>query len=57
MKKLPSSKLRSFSPILLILGMGFFAIGLAFDQNLFTWIAIVLLVAALVTSGRWLGRR
>ena len=43
MKKQPPRKRSSM--IFLILGMAFLAIGLATDQTVFTWIAIVFILA------------
>jgi hypothetical protein len=48
------SRLRSASPIFLILGLLFFVAALATDNNVFTVIAIVFLLASLVSGGRWL---
>jgi hypothetical protein len=45
------------SMIFLILGMAFLAIGLATDQTVFTWIAIVFVLLSLVSGGKWLRRR
>jgi len=45
---------RRASPIFLILGIAFLAIGIATDQTVFTWIAIAFLVISLVRGGRWL---
>jgi len=45
---------RRASPIFLILGIAFLAIGIATDQTTFTWIAIAFLVISLVRGGRWL---
>jgi hypothetical protein len=48
---------RRASPIFLILGIAFLAIGLATDQTAFTWVAIAFLVISLVLGGRWMRRR
>ena len=48
---------RRASPIFLILGITFLAIGIATDQTAFTWVAIAFLVISLVRGGRWLRRR
>ena len=48
---------KRLSPIFLILGMAFLAIGLSTDQTAFTWIAIAFVLISLVTGGRWLRRR
>jgi hypothetical protein len=48
---------RRVSPIFLILGVAFLAIGIANDQTTYTWIAIVFLVISLVRGGRWLRPR
>jgi hypothetical protein len=45
------------SPVFLILGIAFLAIGLATDQTAFTWIAIVFVLISLVTGGKWLKLR
>jgi len=45
------------SPVFLILGIAFLAIGLATDQTAFTWIAIVFVLISLVTGGKWLKPR
>jgi hypothetical protein len=45
------------SPVFLILGLAFLAIGLATDQTAFTWIAIVFVLISLVTGGKWLQPR
>lgn len=45
------------SPIFLLLGFAFLAIGLATDQTVFTWIAIAFLVISLVSGGKWLRPR
>jgi hypothetical protein len=54
MKQPLGSRLRSASPIFLILGLLFFVAGLATDKNVFTVIAIVFLLASLIVGGRWL---
>ena len=48
---------RRVSPIFLILGIAFLAMGIATDQTTFTWLAIVFLVISLVRGGRWLRPR
>jgi hypothetical protein len=53
----PTSRLRAASPIFLALGLIFFAVGLATNQDVFTWIAVAFLTISLVTSGKWLTRR
>jgi len=55
MKKQPSRK--RISTILLILGMVLLAIGLVTDQTVFTWVSIALVLASLITGGRWLRPR
>jgi hypothetical protein len=50
-------KLKRYSPIFLILGMAFLAIGIATDQTAFSWMAIAFLLISLVTGGHWLRRR
>jgi hypothetical protein len=45
------------SPVFLILGLAFLAVGLATDQTAFTWIAIVFVLISLVTGGKWLKLR
>jgi len=45
------------SPVFLILGLAFLAVGLATDQTAFTWIAIVFVLISLVTGGKWLKRK
>jgi hypothetical protein len=55
MKKQPPRKRSSM--IFLILGMAFLAIGLATDQTVFTWIAIVFILISLIAGGRWLRLR
>ncbi|HET9908346.1 MAG TPA: hypothetical protein VFQ23_16985 [Anaerolineales bacterium] len=48
---------RRASPIFLVLGIAFLAIGLATDQTVFTWLSVVFLVISLVRGGRWLRPR
>lgn len=48
---------KQFSMIFLILGLAFLAIGIAMDQTVFTWIAIVFVLVALVSGGKWLRPR
>jgi predicted membrane protein len=54
MKQPLISRLRTASPIFLILGLLFFVAALATDKNVLTIIAIVFLLASLVLGGRWL---
>ena len=48
---------RKVSGAFLILGMAFFAIGLATDNTAFTWAAIAFIVISLAAGGRWLRPR
>ncbi len=49
---------RSSSTIFLILGFVFLIIGISTDQTAFSWIAIGLVLAYLLSGGGWLrGRR
>jgi hypothetical protein len=57
MNKLPPFNAQKASPIFLILGLIFFVIGLSSNQNIFTLIAIVLLLISLVTGGKWLRKK
>jgi hypothetical protein len=57
MKKSTTFKLRTLSPIFLILGLIFFVIGLYSNNDLFTWIAIGLIVISLLVGGKWLRRK
>lgn len=53
MKPQPSSWIRRASPIFLLIGMVFLAIGFTTNNNVFTWVSIAFLVIALVAGGRW----
>jgi hypothetical protein len=44
---------RRSSPIFLILGIAFLAIGFAADQTAFSWIAIAFIVLSLASGGKW----
>ena len=48
---------RKVSMAFLILGMAFFAIGLATDNTAFTWAAIAFIVISLAAGGSWLRPR
>jgi len=48
---------RNGSGVFLILGIAFFAIGLATDNTAFTWAAIAFIVISLAAGGRWLRPR
>jgi putative exporter of polyketide antibiotics len=48
---------RISSSVFLILGIAFFAAGLATNNTTFTWIAIALLFISLFLGGRWLRPR
>ena len=39
--------------VFLVLGIAFLTIGLATDNSVFSWIAIVFVVIAILVSGRW----
>jgi len=55
MKK--QNPLHRASPIFLVLGLAFLAIGIAADQTAFSWIAIAFVVISLISGGRWLRPR
>ncbi len=57
MKPSLSTRLRAASPIFLILGLLFLLIGLFINQDIYTVVAIVLLLLSLITGGRWLRRK
>lgn len=48
---------RNISGASLILGMLFLVIGLATDNTVFTWAAIIFVLISLVLGGRWLRPR
>jgi hypothetical protein len=48
---------RKLSGALLLIGMVFLVIGLATDNTVFSWAAIVLVLLALILGGRWLRPR
>jgi len=48
---------RGYSPVFLILGLAFLAIGISTDRTVFTWIAIVLVLLSLFAGGKWLRPR
>lgn len=48
---------RKISGVSLILGMVFLVLGLATDNTIFTWAAIVFVLISLVLGGRWLRPR
>lgn len=48
---------RTTSSTFLVLGIAFFAVGLATNNTTFTWIAIAFLVISLTLGGRWLRPR
>jgi len=48
---------RRSSNIFLVLGLVFLLIGIVTDQTEFTWIAIGLVLASLISGGRWLRPR
>jgi len=52
----PQPRKRS-SPVFLILGLAFLAIGLATDQTAFTWIAVAFVLVSLLRGGKWLRPR
>lgn len=45
------------STIFLILGLAFLTIGIATDQTVFSWIAVVFVLLSLLLGGRWLRKR
>ena len=48
---------RKASNVFLILGMIFLGVGLATDNTVFTWVAIVFVLLSLLLGGRWLRPR
>jgi len=48
---------RRTSTIFLILGITFLAIGIATNNTVFSWAAVVFVLLSLVLGGRWLRRR
>ena len=48
---------RKASGIFLILGMTFLVIGLATDNTVFSWAAIIFVLLSLLLGGRWLRPR
>ena len=48
---------RKASGIFLILGMIFLVIGLATDNTVFSWAAIIFVLLSLLLGGRWLRPR
>ena len=50
-------QLKRYSPIFLILGIAFLAIGIATNQTAFSWIAVVFVLISLISGGRWLRHR
>lgn len=48
---------RKISGVSLILGMVFLVLGLATDNTIFTWAAIIFVLISLVLGGRWLRPR
>lgn len=48
---------RNLSGAFLILGMVFLFLGLATDNTIFTWAAIVFVLISLILGGRWLRPR
>jgi hypothetical protein len=54
---LKQKRRRPSSTIFLTLGLIFLIIGIFTDQTEFTWIAIGLVMASLITGGRWLRPR
>ncbi len=49
--------LKRYSMFFLIGGLAFLLIGFATDQTIFSWIAIVLVLASLLTGGKWMRPR
>ena len=48
---------RKVSGYLLILGMTFLVIGIATDNTIFSWLAVVFVLLSLILGGRWLRPR
>ena len=48
---------RKASGVFLILGMTFLVIGLATDNTVFSWAAIIFVLLSLLLGGRWLRPR
>lgn len=48
---------RRAAGVFLILGIAFLTIGLATENTAFSWVAIVFVILAIITSGRWQMRR
>lgn len=48
---------RKYASIFLILGMAFLTIGIATDNTVFTWAAIVFVLLSLILGGRWMRPR
>jgi hypothetical protein len=48
---------RRVSGYLLILGMTFLVIGIATDNTIFSWVAVVFVFLSLILGGRWLRPR
>jgi len=53
--KIPNK--RKASGAFLILGMAFLVIGFATDNTIFSWAAIVFVLASLLLGGRWMRPR
>jgi hypothetical protein len=50
-------QLKRYSPVFLILGIAFLAVGIATNQTAFSWIAVVFVLISLISGGRWLRRK
>jgi hypothetical membrane protein len=51
------SRLRSLSPILLLIGILLLAVGMYTDNTSYSWASAILILLSLLAGGRWLRPR
>ena len=51
------SKLRTLSPILLLIGILLLAVGMYTDNTTYSWASAILILLSLLAGGRWLRPR
>jgi hypothetical protein len=51
------SRLRTLSPILLLIGILLLAVGMYTDNTTYSWASAVLILLSLLAGGRWLRPR
>lgn len=51
------TRLRTLSPILLLIGIILLAIGMYTSNTMYSWASVILILLSLLTGGRWLRPR